>query len=275
MLITLFTLLNVVTATTVTIAILAKDKAHVLPEYLQCIDNQTWPKAQTHLYIRTNNNNDATATILLEWFERVKHEYNTTYWSSEDVEANVQQYKQHEWNTLRFVVLGKIRNDSMRWAHEHQSHYFVADCDNFIKPETIANLVSVNLPIVAPLLITNTRYSNYHAAIDANGYYAEDPLYYKILHRETIGLIRVPVVHCTYLVHYDSIPHLTYDDASYRFEYVVFSHSARKSNIYQYMDNRLVYGYLTFAETRETFMAEPWYPQLQTILSPQGLGIIA
>ena len=41
----------------VTIAILAKDKAHTLPLYLQCIEQQTWPAQQTYLYIRTNNNN--------------------------------------------------------------------------------------------------------------------------------------------------------------------------------------------------------------------------
>ena len=38
----------------VTIAILAKDKAHTLPLYLACIENQTWPKCNTNLYIRTN-----------------------------------------------------------------------------------------------------------------------------------------------------------------------------------------------------------------------------
>ena len=45
----------------VTIAILAKDKAHTLPLYLACIEAQTWPKKNTYLYIRTNNNNDETA----------------------------------------------------------------------------------------------------------------------------------------------------------------------------------------------------------------------
>src|SRR5579872_6045160 len=48
----------------ITIAILAKDKAHTLPLYLDCIEAQTWPKSNTYLYIRTNNNNDNTAQVL-------------------------------------------------------------------------------------------------------------------------------------------------------------------------------------------------------------------
>ena len=48
---------------TIVVAILAKDKAHCLPFYLQCIYNQTFPKKKTHLYIRTNDNNDNTQPL--------------------------------------------------------------------------------------------------------------------------------------------------------------------------------------------------------------------
>ena len=59
------------------------------------------------------------------------------------------------------------------------------------------------------------------------------------------------MVHCTYLVRADVIPELTYEDASGRHEYVVFSDSARKAGIPQYFDNRQVYGYITFGEDDE------------------------
>ena len=54
----------------VTIAILAKDKAHTLPLYLKCLERQTWPASNTYLYIRTNNNNDETVQILRDWIAR-------------------------------------------------------------------------------------------------------------------------------------------------------------------------------------------------------------
>src|SRR5690349_2825571 len=69
----------------VTIAILAKDKAHTLPLYLSCIENQTWPKDKTYLYIRTNNNNDETAVILKQWIDQVKDYYAKIYFDDEDV----------------------------------------------------------------------------------------------------------------------------------------------------------------------------------------------
>ena len=58
----------------------------------------------------------------------------------------------------------------------------------------------------------------------------------------------MPVVHCTYLVRRDALDQLTYVDETSRFEYVVFSDSARKAQIPQYFDNRQIYGYIAFDE---------------------------
>lgn len=241
----------------VTIAILAKDKAHTLPVYLRCLEQQTWPAEKTYLYIRTNNNTDDTARILHAWVEKVGSRYAAIYFDDTDVPEQVQRYKQHEWNYERFKVLGALRQASVRWAHEHNSHYCVIDCDNFIVPETIAALLKTNLPIVAPLLKTgDSMYANYHAAIDQNGYYEGCPLYDMLWHGQVKGLVEVPVVHCTYLVRHEALDKITYDDASWRYEYVIFSDSARKAGIPQYIDTRRVYGRISFAETAEALAAE-------------------
>ena len=253
----------------ITIAILAKDKEHCLPLYLLCIENQTWPKNKTYLYIRTNNNNDNTAQILRNWIETVKDQYLDIYFDDSDVSQNIQQYGQHEWNCDRLKILGNIRNKSIQWAYEKNSHYFVVDCDNFIYSHTLENLLYTNLPIVAPLLYSNNAYSNYHAAIDMNGYNITSPYYLTILNREIKGLIEMPVVHCTYLVRYEIIPEITYDDESYRYEYVIFSDSARKKQIPQYLDTREVYGYLTFAENSNKLVNEPWFLSFSSKLNDQ------
>lgn len=242
----------------ITIAILAKDKGHVLPIYLQCIENQTWPKEQTNLYIRTNNNNDNTIEVLKDWLKKVYKNYNKIFVDDSDVQENVQKYGQHEWNSIRFKVLGEIRQKSIEWAYQNNSHYFVCDCDNFITPETLEALYSVQLPIVAPLLHSNDTYSNYHADIDPNGYYKRSPYYFPLLHREIKGLIELPVVHCSYFIRKDILPAISYNDNSQRHEYVIFSDNARKKNIPQYLDTRTIYGRLTFAETYNELMQEPW-----------------
>jgi SAM-dependent methyltransferase len=250
----------------VTIAILAKDKAHTLPLYLSCLEKQTWPAEKSYLYIRTNNNNDNTAEILRDWVAKVGSNYAGVYFDDTDVKETVQNYKPHEWNSIRFKVLGKIRQESVDYAKTHNSHYFVADCDNFIQPCTIEKLVETNLPIVAPLLrlADPHPYSNYHAAIDVNGYFADSPYYHAILNRSISGLIELPVVHCSYLIQNNVLDKISYDDESYRYEYVIFSDSARKNNIPQYIDNRELYGRMTFAETKEEFEKEPWIEEFQT-----------
>ena len=58
----------------------------------------------------------------------------------------------------------------------------------------------------------------------------------------------MPVVHCTYLIRAACLPALSYIDASARHEYVIFSESARKAGVPQYLDNRQVYGYLSLTE---------------------------
>jgi Glycosyl transferase family 2 len=250
-----------------TIAILAKDKAHTLPIYLQCLEQLDWPKERIYLYLRTNNNNDTTRATLDAWLKRVGGSYCGIYFDDSDVEVPVQNYGQHEWNGDRFRVLGQIRQASLAWAHAHQSHYFVADCDNFILPDTLAAIANTNLPIVAPLLHSKTAYSNYHAAIDQNGYYAECDIYHDLLSQRIRGLVEVPVIHCTYFIRHDVIPLLSYADDSGRHEYVIFSDSARKANIPQYLDTRRSYGRITFAETGAELDAEPWreeFPRLPT-----------
>jgi glycosyltransferase involved in cell wall biosynthesis/SAM-dependent methyltransferase len=243
----------------VLVAILAKQKEAALPLYLDCIEALDYPKSSIVLYIRTNNNTDRTEQILRDWVARVGHLYAAVEFDASDVVDRVEQFREHEWNATRFRVLGDIRNKSLQRARELECEfYFVADVDNFLRRSTLRELVALNLPIVAPLLrpiIPEKLYSNYHAAIDGAGYYKHCDQYYWILSRQVRGVVEVPVIHCTYLVRADVIPELTYQDDTNRYEYVIFSDSARKASIPQYIDNRQLYGYITFAEG-ELYLAD-------------------
>lgn len=234
----------------VLIAILAKQKEEFLPLYLDCIEALDYPKSSIVLYIRTNNNTDRTEAILRDWVARVGHLYAAVEFDASDVVERVERFGAHEWNATRFRVLGHIRNVSLRKTIEHDcAWYFVADVDNFVRPCTLRELVATNLPIVAPFLRLadpGHHYSNFHAEIDDNGYFRDCAQYELIVARRLVGLVEVPLVHCTYAIRTEMIPGLTYDDGSDRFEYVVFSDSARKASIPQYLDNRQVYGYIGF-----------------------------
>lgn len=235
------------------IAILAKQKEPFLPLYLRCLEKLDYPKSSIFLYVRTNNNTDRTEQLLRNWLSRVGSLYGGVEFDAQNVPEPVEQFGAHEWNAMRFRVLGRLRGESLRKTVEHNCQfYFVADADNFIRPETLKELVAVNLPIVAPLLrmtLPNDPYSNFHAAVDGNGYYKEVPHYHVLLHRRIRGLIEVPLVHCTYLVRADVISRLAYQDQTERHEYIVFSDVARAQGIPQYLDNRSVYGRILFDNT--------------------------
>jgi hypothetical protein len=241
----------------IVIAILAKDKAHILPYYLQCIINQTYPKNKLHLYIRTNDNNDTTESVLQEFIHTYGSEYASVTFNASSIDESIKQYSQHDWNCKRLQILGKIRQESIEYANRLGANYFVADCDNFITADTLLKLYSIkNLGVIAPMLRSASNYSNYHYAVTETGYYAENPSYYTILYSTVQGIFKVAVVHCTYFIAADVLQHVCYDDGSGRYEYVIFSDTLRKKNIQQYIDNRQDYGTLTFAVTHDEFLQE-------------------
>jgi len=238
-------------------AILAKQKAHVLPYYLRCLLDQTVDKKQIHLYVRTNDNTDATEAILRDFIDEHGSAYGSVFFDAASVSAQLATFGQHEWNVERFKALGAIRQASVDHARELGAHYFVADCDNFIAPTTLQQLLEVQeLGVVAPMLRSSTLYSNFHYDVDPNGYYKDHPQYAELLNRRLKGLVEVAVVHCTYFIHNRLLQHVTYDDASARYEYVIFSHGLRKAGVPQYLDNRADYGFLTFAEDAAAFDLE-------------------
>ena len=232
----------------VLLAILAKQAEAALPLYLQCIEALDYPKSAITIYIRTNNNTDDTAALLRRWAARVSHLYAFIEFDASDVAEPVQEFGVHEWNPQRFAVLGKLRNSCLQKTLDHRCDFmFVADVDNFVRPGTLRNLVAANLPIVAPFLRSieaGSFYANFFSETTEAGYFAESDQYHWALQRQVRGLIEMPVVHCTYLVRADVIPELTYIDGTDRYEFVIFSDSARRASIAQYLDNRQVYGYI-------------------------------
>lgn len=237
----------------VLLAIHAKQGESVLPFYLKCIEALDYPKSAISLYVRTNNNLDRTTEILRGWLDRVGAAYARIEYDDSDVPFPVEAFGVHEWNEMRLRVLCNIRQISLERTREWGcDFYFVVDVDNFIRPATLRELVALNLPIVSPLLLhgdPHRTYANFHSQITANGYFRASEDYEPIRTRAIRGIIDLPVVHCTYLVRADIIPQLSYDDDSGRYDYVIFSASARAAGIPQYLDNRQIYGYLTLEET--------------------------
>lgn len=233
---------------TVLLAILARNKAHVLPKFLDCIDKLDYDKKLISVYINTNNNEDKTKEILQSWADKNAKNYRHIIFKSHDVK-NISDSNPHDWTAERLFVLGCIRNESLQKAKIYNcDYYFVVDCDNFIIPTTLKDLVKKDKPIIAPMLIPvpekDDVYSNYFCAVDEYGYYAQHQNYEEIFFRRKVGTFEVPVVHCTYLIKTPIIDQLTYVDGYDDYEFVIFSRTARERGIKQYICNEDNYGFL-------------------------------
>lgn len=232
----------------VLVAILARNKAHVLDKFLQCIYNLDYDKKLITLYVNTNNNSDKTKEVLTSWLEAHQAEYGQVLFENQD-NPKVDPSSPHDWTINRLKVLSQIRNESLKKTKECGcDYYFVVDCDNFIRPYTLKELIAKDKPIIAPMLRSIPEqkdvYSNYFYAINEKGYCKYHENYFKILTYEWKGTFKVPVVHCTYLVNAKYIDKLTYVDGSNEYDFAIFSKSARDHNVDQFICNERDFGVL-------------------------------
>lgn len=229
---------------TVLIAILARNKAHFLPKYLNCIKNLDYNKKAITIYINTNNNEDETEKILRDWAKENEPFYKEIVFESHETQ-DMPVSTPHDWPKRRLKILGEIRNKSLRKTLECKcDYYFVADCDNYILPCTLKHLIKKDKPIIAPLLrtIPHDNSSNYFAVVDEYGNYRTNHDQELQIKREQIGTFKVAVVHCTYLVNAKYISKLNYVDNTNDMEFAIFSKTARKNNVDQYICNEEDFG---------------------------------
>jgi hypothetical protein len=190
----------------------------------------------------------------------------------------------HEWTGDRLYALALIRNKSLAIAkQEHCDYYFVVDCDNFIIPSTLTDLVAKDLPIVAPMLRSIPEpgdiNSNFFYEVTETGYYKGCPKeYFDILNRVKTGTFKMPLVHCTYLIKCEYIDKLSYTDGTREYEFIIFSRIARKNHVNQYICNEKFYGYnvnyykrLSLSEEKTAF--QRLVPKIQKLCTSDGSTI--
>jgi len=128
-------------------------------------------------------------------------------------------------------------------ALQKGSHFCVMEGRHTLEPHVLQMLLdSKDKGVIAPMLVSATRYSNYHAKVDSNGYCVDDPLYDDLLYKRVKGQIAVPVVNGIYFVNHALLPRIKYSDGTRRDSYVIMSDALRKQGIPQYLDNRQFHG---------------------------------
>jgi len=236
----------------VVVAILAEDKvAHCLPRYLKCLDAQTWPRSRTLIYIRTasgsnssnsDNSMDDTQRAVEEWARARRGAGYVSIHLDRDGAASQRD----------------PRRASVEYAMRHGAHYFVAECGDFIAPSTIEAMCESGCDAIAPVLSGSQPHSNLHFRANAHGYPDQSWCDTAIPELRLRGVIECDIIRRTYFLSHDVLRHAVFDDGTGRCEYAILADQLRKAKVAQYVDNRVDYGRLTFADDLKALEAEPW-----------------
>uniref|UniRef100_A0A2K5C5K2 Cerebral endothelial cell adhesion molecule n=1 Tax=Aotus nancymaae TaxID=37293 RepID=A0A2K5C5K2_AOTNA len=238
----------------VVLAILARNAEHSLPHYLGALERLDYPRARLALWCATDHNVDNTTEMLQEWLAAVGDDYATVVWRPE---GEPRSYPDEEgpkhWTKERHQFLMELKQEALTFARDWGADYILfADTDNILtNNQTLRLLMGQGLPVVAPMLDSQTYYSNFWCGITPQGYYRRTAEYFPTKNRQRRGCFRVPMVHSTFLVSlwaegadqlafYPPHPNYTwpFDDI------IVFAYACQAAGVSVHVCNEHRYGYM-------------------------------
>ncbi|XP_065359671.1 glycosyltransferase 25 family member [Calliphora vicina] len=258
---------------TVMVALMVRNKAHVLPLFLSYLERQDYPKKRMSLWIQSDFNTDDSLHILTEWLLNVEPLYHSVH---KVLDASTQRHQNEsspfDWPRARFDHLISLKEQAMRDAKQIWADYiFYLDADVLLtEAHTLTHLVELRLPIVAPMLLSEGLYSNFWCGMSSDYYYLRTDLYQDIYNVNREGIFQVPMVHSAVLVSltYKGSNYLTFDrdqflaqqenDLEYMAtlgpqcrlydgpvdDIIVFAISANCSQIPLFITNEIPFGYI-------------------------------
>ncbi|KAM3910974.1 inactive glycosyltransferase 25 family member 3 [Leptodactylus fuscus] len=236
------------------IALLARNAAHALPYSLGALERLNYPKDRISIWCATDHNEDTTKDVLQQWLESVHLLYHSVVWRAHEVPRwYPEETGPKEWPKERHEHVMKLRQEALDYAREKKADYILyTDADNVLTNiQTVQLLMAVNKTLVAPMLDSQTGFSNFWCGITPQGFYRRTPDYYPTRNRQRIGCFPVPMVHSTILIdlHKEESnklaffpPHpnytWTFDDV------IVFAYSCLASGVQGYVCNDHHFGYI-------------------------------
>uniref|UniRef100_A0A2K6FGZ0 Cerebral endothelial cell adhesion molecule n=2 Tax=Propithecus coquereli TaxID=379532 RepID=A0A2K6FGZ0_PROCO len=192
--------------------------------------------------------------MLQEWLAAVGEDYAAVVWRPK---GEPRSYPDEEgpkhWTKERHQFLMELKQEALTFARGWGADYILfADTDNILtNNQTLRLLVERGLPVVAPMLDSQTYYSNFWCGITPQGYYRRTAEYFPTKNRQRRGCFRVPMVHSTFLVSlraegaaqlafYPPHPNYTwpFDDI------IVFAYACQAAGVSVHVCNEHRYGYL-------------------------------
>ncbi|KAM9207749.1 inactive glycosyltransferase 25 family member 3 isoform 1-T1 [Dugong dugon] len=251
----------------VVLAIVARNAEHSLPHYLGALERLDYPRARLALWCATDHNVDNTTEMLQEWLAAVGDDYAAVVWRPD---GEPRSYPDEEgpkhWTKERHQFLMELKQEALTFSRDWGADYILfADTDNILtNNQTLQLLMEQGLPVVAPMLDSQTYYSNFWCGITPQGYYRRTAEYFPTKNRQRQGCFRVPMVHSTFLVSLRAEgtaklafypPHSNYtwpfDDI------IVFAYACQAAGVSVHVCNQHRYGYMNVpVKSRQTLEDE-------------------
>lgn len=238
----------------VVLTILARNAEHSLPHYLGALERLDYPRARLALWCATDHNTDNSTQMLQEWLAAVGDDYAAVVWRPEgDPRSYPDEEGPKHWTKERHQFLMELKQEALTFARDWGADYILfADTDNILtNNQTLRLLIEQGLPVVAPMLDSQTYYSNFWCGITPQGYYRRTADYFPTKNRQRRGCFRVPMVHSTFLVSlraegaaqlafYPPHPNYTwpFDDI------IVFAYACQAAGVTVHVCNEHRYGYM-------------------------------
>lgn len=214
--------------------------------------------------IRCDHNNDNSIQVLQEWLEHSADLYHSVNYSFDDETSRyVNESSAYDWPASRFKHVIALKEEALQYARDIWADFiFFLDADVLLTaPKSLKELTALRLPIVAPMLLSDSLYSNFWCGMTEDYYYQRTPEYKEIYHKDKVGSFAVPMVHTAVLVHmnYAGARYLTFDrqrliqmqSAQHAQLYdgpvddiIVFAMSANHSGVPLHICNTLPFGYM-------------------------------
>ena len=240
----------------VVIAILIRNKAHLLPHFFKYLEDLDYPKDRISLFIRSDHNEDDTTAALNIWINK-KHDYHSIDFEigSEDEKKFPDEKNAADISHLRFKHVMSMKEEGLEKAKDMWADYiWFLDADVFITyKDTLKKMTSIkNMTVFAPMLKSNGAYSNYWSRMGSDYYYRRTEDYSQILERKKVGCFPVPLVHASTFVNLNILASedLTYFPPNKNVPFddmISFAVSAKES----YICNDKEYGYIMIPSQEE------------------------
>ncbi|XP_053137636.1 inactive glycosyltransferase 25 family member 3 isoform X2 [Hemicordylus capensis] len=202
----------------------------------------------------TDHNVDNTTEMLHEWLTAMETHYWRVSWRAVDEPRSFpdEEGPKH-WSNQRFEHVMRLKQEALDFARSEQADYILfVDTDAILtSDQTLRFLIAQNKSIVAPMLDSQTYYSNFWCGITPQGYYRRTADYFPTKNRQRVGCFAVPMVYAAFLIDLrkeDTTslafypPHSGY---SWPFDdIIVFAYSCQVAGAQMYLCNQENFGFI-------------------------------